>query len=334
VSESPRSAPPLDQDPTEVEFFQAVRLLRLFQPDRDPVGFFGDPEAEIVRFQANPDPSFPASELQGMEWKESGPPRLTINVMGLNGPLGTLPLSYSQLVTARLRDGDGTIRAFLDLFNHRMASLFYRAWEKHRFAVGFESGSEDRLGAHLADLVGLGTAQLGDRVGLPIERVLSFTGLLGPAQRSAVALEELVSEYFDVPATIEQFVGGWYRIEAGQRTRMGEESGPATQLGLGVVAGDEIWDPYSRIRLRLGPLRSPQYQRFLPGGDCHDPLAELVRLFINDQFEIEVQLVLAAEDVRGCGLGTDPAHPPRLGWDTWIRTGRRMLDGEETILAL
>ena len=128
---------------------------------------------------------------------------------------------------------------------------------------------------------------------------------------------------------------GWRHIAVtDQRTRIGEESGPATQLGLGVVAGDEIWDPYSRIRLRLGPLRSPQYQRFLPGGDCHDPLAELVRLFVNDQFEIEVQLVLAAEDVRGCGLGTDPAHPPRLGWDTWIRTGRRMLDGEETILAL
>ena len=33
--------------------------------------------------------------------------------------------------------GDFTLAAFFDLFNHRIVSLFYRAWEKHRFPRAF-----------------------------------------------------------------------------------------------------------------------------------------------------------------------------------------------------
>jgi type VI secretion system protein ImpH len=324
----------LAREPTAFEFFQAVRLLARYQPGRKAVGRFGDPAEEIARFRANPDPSFPASELQAIELGEDGPPRLTVNVMGLNGPLGTLPLHYSYLVTSRMREGDRALRGFLDLFNHRMISLFYRAWEKHRFTVAHESGVDDRFAAHLADLVGMGTARLRERLNLPVEALPSFVGLLAPVQRSAVALEELLSGYFEVPVQVEQFVGGWYPLDDDSRTSIGEEHGFATQLGVGAVVGDEVWDPHARVRVRLGPLPVATYRRFLPGGDAYEPLRALVRFFVDEQLDVEAQLVLAAEDVPGCVLGEDRDTSSRLAWGTWLSTRPRSRDGDETILTL
>jgi len=326
---------PLFREPTAYEFFQAVRVLAHAQPDRGRVGYFGDPSREIARFGANPDSSFPASEIQGITaGEDDGPPRMTVNVMGLNGPLGTLPLVYSQLIAARLRQGDPTPRAFIDLLNHRMISLFYRAWEKHRLAVGYETGTENRLGEHLADLVGLGTKHLGERLSVSADSVLSFAGLFSSAQRSAVALEEMLSESFSVPATVEQFVGSWHPLDRESCTAIGDETGPATQLGIGAVAGDEIWDPQARIRARLGPLTREQYDRLLPGGQAHEALGAMARLFTDDQVEVEVQLVLAADEVSGCVLGADDAQGARLAWGTWLRTRPMTRDADETVFSL
>ncbi len=48
-------------------FFQAVRLLQHASPERAPVGLFGHPADEVVRFGANPDLAFPAGEIQDLD---------------------------------------------------------------------------------------------------------------------------------------------------------------------------------------------------------------------------------------------------------------------------
>ncbi len=69
---------------------------------------------------------------------------MNVNFMGLTGPQGVLPLYYSALLRERLRARDSSMRSFLDIFNHRAISLFYRAWEKHHFTVGYESNERIR----------------------------------------------------------------------------------------------------------------------------------------------------------------------------------------------
>ncbi|MGC2662230.1 MAG: type VI secretion system baseplate subunit TssG, partial [Bryobacteraceae bacterium] len=127
-------------EPYSFEFMQAVRLLRQFHPEREGVGLFRMPSHEVVRFGVNPSLSFPASQIQELESREDAPPLFRVNFMGTVGPLGILPVYYTELVAARVFYRDRTLRDFLDLFHHRIISLFYLAWQKYRFIVGFEQG--------------------------------------------------------------------------------------------------------------------------------------------------------------------------------------------------
>jgi type VI secretion system protein ImpH len=323
----------LKKSPTAFEFFQAVRLLERLRPGRQPVGFFVDPADEVVHFVTNPDTAFPASEIQSLDLDGSGPARLAVNFMGLTGPEGVLPYAYSLLMTERLRARDATLRDFFDLFHHRIISLFYRAWEKYRFAVAHERNQRDIVTQHLKDLVGLGDRHLQDRLAIRDDVLLFYAGLLAPQQRSAAALQQLVQDYFAVPVEVKQFVGGWYPLSASTQCAVGEDEDASEQLGWGAVAGDEVWDPQARVRLRLGPLTRRQYDQFLPNGSAFEPLQTLTRFFSGDQLDFEVQLQLARDEVPACTLDPDAGASP-LGWCTWMRSQPFAHDPDDTILTL
>src|SRR5690606_8343348 len=119
--------------PNSFSFFQAVRILQAARPDREGVGRFVDPSREVVRFGAHRGIGFPASEIQTLEADGDRPLRMRVNFMGLIGPMGVLPHHYTLLASERSRTKDSAYGEFLDLFHHRLISLFYRAWEKSRF---------------------------------------------------------------------------------------------------------------------------------------------------------------------------------------------------------
>jgi len=324
----------LHEDACSFEFFQAVTLLQRLHSGRQPVGRFSKPEDEAVHFHTNNTLAFPASQIQAIEYPENVPPQMLVNFMGLTGPMGVLPYCYTELILERARAKDRTLPAFLDIFNHRMISFFYRAWEKHRFPVTYYLGDEDLFTHHLLDLIGLGTPGLQDRQAVPDDALLHFTGLLSMQSRSAAALEAILSDYFLVPVEVEQFSGAWYRLDRSTQTCMEEDNDDSQQLGGGAVVGDEIWDQRSRVRVKLGPLTLAQYSDFLPDGSAFEPLRALTRFFCNDEFDFEVQLTLEREETPRCEVGFEGDAAPRLGWVTWLKSAPLDRDPGDTILNL
>jgi type VI secretion system protein ImpH len=310
-------------------------MLERIEPERAPVGGFGDPGDEVVRFAAHTSMAFPPSEIRALKHGADEPARMVVNFMGLTGPTGALPLHYTQLVTERTRARDTALRDFFDIFHHRMISLFYRAWARYRGAHDTAEEIEaDRIRHHLLDLMGLGTPGLSSRPELPVAPLLAYTGLLGMQARSAVALEALVGDYFGVPVEVEQFVGGWYPLDLSTQCALGDEFCESTQLGFGAVVGDEVWDQQARARIRIGPISRRQYEEFLPGAAGHVALKGLVDFFGGDQIDFEVQLVMAREEVPPCILGEPAAPAPTLGWCSWLNTSALQRDPDETILPL
>jgi type VI secretion system protein ImpH len=338
ASQSGRSDPSLEEvlfaEGYRFDFFQAVRLLELIYVDRKPVGRQASPNEEVVRFRTHLSLSFPPSAIQDLEHAPAsdGPARLTAAFMGLTGPLGVLPRHYTELLLERARQHDGTLRDFLDLFDHRMISLFHRAWEKYRFHVAYEhtiksGGGYDPFSLHLFDLIGMGTKGLRGRLEFGDEALLFYAGLLGQHPRSASAIGNVLSDYFAMPVAVAQFVGQWLEITEENRTKLGDAN---NTLGLSAVAGTQIWDQQAKFKLRVGPLQYLDFKRLLPGGDAYRPFVQLARFCAGQEYDFDLQLVLKAPEVPGCRLGDQEA---RLGFSSWLKTGEFERDADQVMFS-
>jgi len=196
----------------------------------------------------------------------------------------------------------------------------FRGWEKYRFFIEYERTREDRLSGHLLDLLGLGTEGLRSRGGIPDDAYLNYVALLARHVRSAASLKQILEDYFGVDVHIQQFAGAWRKLSTENQTSFSGFGGPSERLGVGVVAGDEVWDHHGRIRIALGPMPFQQYLKFLPGQEAYRELVAWLRFYSNGSYETEVQLVLAREDAPACELGSGGAMRPQLGLVSWLKT--------------
>ncbi len=324
----------LAEDACSFEFFQAVTLLHRLSAASQSVGAFSNPEEEAVRFRVNRRLGFPASQIQTLEFPQDAPPEMTVNFMGLTGPSGVLPYPYSELILERARAKDHSLANFFDIFNHRVISLFYRAWQKSRFPVTYSAGPRDFFTHYLLDLVGLGTGGLRNRQQIEDEALLHYISLIAMQSRSAAALEQILEDYFEIPVEIEQFIGAWYGLDAPAQCTMSGEETASDQVGLGAVVGDAVWDRQARVRIRLGPLSMEQYCSFLPEQSGHAELRAITRFFSNQFLDFELQLVLDRAQTPGIELDQDSPNAGRLGWISWVKSAAIDTDPDDTILNL
>lgn len=309
-----------EEEPFRVQFFQAVRTLQRIEAPRKPVGYFVTPQGEAIRFVSRTSLDFPPSEIHRIRRLENGQLEMMVEFMGLCAAISVMPAPYTELLLARAREKDHSLEEFFNLFNHRMISLFYRGWEKYRFFIEYERTGEDRLSEKLYDMLGLGTEGLRGRGGIADRAYLNYVGLLGRHVRSASALEQLLEDYFDVPAKVAQFAGAWRKLRREDQTWMSGSGGANERLGVGTIAGEEVWDHHGRIRISLGPMSFEKYCSLLPGQSAYDELVAWLRFYSSGSYETEVQLILAREDVPWCELGATGAAGPQLGFVSWLRT--------------
>lgn len=328
----PDLAETLLDEPYRFEFFQAVRLLERMFPERAPVGLSGGvPAGEVVRFRTRASLEFPASQIHAIEREATAdqdeadhsstlsepPPEMFVNFMGLTGPLGTLPSHYTELLVERARYKDTAYWEFLDIFNHRLISLFYRAWEKYRFHVAYERGGQDNFTEHLLDVIGLGTRGLQGRLGQPDEALLFYGGLIAQRPRSASAIAAILGDYFSVPVEVEQFTLQWLTLEEGSLTRLGSAN---SDLGVDTIVGTRVEDRQAKFRLMIGPLKLSEFVRFLPVKPTLGFVNKLTRLLVGLEFDFDVQLQLRPEEVPDCRLDSSGETGSRLGWTSWLKT--------------
>lgn len=333
----------LYEEPHGFDFFQAVRLLELSARAPDggdaapSVGEGVEPAREAVRFRSGVGLDFPASDVAELRFpeREGEPARMTVNFMGLAGAVGSLdaPLAeeviegdiYGPKPLKRGGDGretdprgDGAPRAFLDIFNHRLVSLFYRARKLHRVALDTAAPGRDRIASYLYSVTGLGTDFLRGRMQVKDRALLFYAGLLGQQPRSMAGLEALLSHYFGVRAVGHPFKGRWQPLEESQWTRIGA-SGQNMRLGVDAVLGTRVWDEGGAFEMELGPLTRRQFDDFLPTGWAFRPLCDLVRFYVGDELDFSFRLRLAAREVPSAELKKrGEREGVRLGWSAWV----------------
>ncbi|MGF6094864.1 type VI secretion system baseplate subunit TssG [Pseudomonas sp. 18175] len=331
------------EQPYRYEFFQAVRVLEhLFvgQGDRP-----GDVVGKRLQFHNTLTLGFPASELERMEVLAKTPEQglerveqwqahfqghldsvaLTPAFFGLLGGQGALPLSYTERLGEReVVHRDRAARAFLDIFSNRATALFYGAWKKYRLALQYELDRQGRFLPLTQALTGLTQRSLSndpESGGVSDQALAFYSGAIGHRPLSAAYLQRVLSEYFQVPVRIEQFVGGWHSVPTDQRSHLGA---PGLTLGRNALVGGRVWQRDLRMRLWVGPLLRETFDDFLPGANAAKALATWLTLMVGSCLEYEVCLVLQADQVEGVTLS--PTGSRRLGRDAFLVTQVQHMD--------
>ena len=317
--------------PGRFDFFQAVRLLERLAVADGGAAVGGDtaPEQEAVHFRVLPALHFAEGPVaKATPGGEDRVPELTVTFGGLTGPDGILPQHYTALVIARQRLKDTTLRDWLDLFHHRLLSLFTRAWEKNRWPAVIDrrraegKPGDDAISTAAFAVAGFGTPGLRERMGVHDDATVFYAGFLSRQPRPATGLEQILGEYFGWLVKVEQLCGQWLYLDAENKAEMptATTSGKNMSLGRDVVIGRRVWDVQSKVRVVVGPVDGAAFRGLLPGGDAREPLCEWVRLYLGLEFDAEVQVVLAPDAVPWTVLEYDEANGPRLGLNTWVRS--------------
>ncbi len=172
----------------ELNFFQAVYLLEKLYLANGRIGTGDDMKSEPVRFETMNSLGFPPGELSGVLppqsfrsqaeelenplHKESnappaekmpplkelvqlgdGPLRMVLTFMGLYGVSSPLPSYFVDPITLKKIEYF-ELKKFLDIFSHRLYSLFYRSWKKYRHQVQFNPNGPDDYTLRLLALTG------------------------------------------------------------------------------------------------------------------------------------------------------------------------------------
>ena len=305
----------LQRAPHQFDFFQALRRLECAHRDRPRLGTAPRPVDEAVRFTQDPHLIFASSTLASFQpgggsrlW------RLAVNFFGLLGPNGPLPLHLTEYARDRVRHaGDRTLVRFLDIFHHRMVTLFYRARSMVEPTAQFDRPETDRFAMYVGALCGYGSPALRERDAMPDHAKLHFAGRLGAEVRNAEGLQALLSSLLSIPARVEEFVGHWMTLPDDCRCRLGHSRATGT-LGESVLLGDRVWDCQHKFRVVLGPLDRNEYEDVLPAGKVLPTVVAIVRNYVGDELVWDLKLVLARAQVSPVELG----RSGRLGWTTWI----------------
>ena len=245
--------------------------------------------------------------------------------MGLHGQSSPLPLHYAQELLWDLQEPEGRRqRDFLDLFNHRMLSLLFRAREKYRHAQRFDASGRDEFTKRVLALAGLDDDEVRAASGARLQQILRGLGVLADRHRSASGLEDMLRASFPgigvrvlscIPRRLPIPEDQRLYLDAPRRTapRRGDA---LTGLGRDTCVGTSRVDSSSAFRVALGPMDYPEFRRFLPGESDFYSLSRLTRLYVQEPLDFDVELHLRPTQRPAQRLTTEQGL--RLGQTSWI----------------
>lgn len=337
--------------PYSYTFLQAVRILEYATHldanfASDPVGKFTPPSRELIRFTSNQSLAFPSSEINSIQGikksTEVSQWKMSVNIMGLTGPLGVLPYHYTELILDRQKQKDESMVHFFDLFNHRSISLFHEASVKYHLPLQYErhhlfyknKTQNDSQTHALLSLIGLGTTGLSNRLHTWDESLIHYSGLFTQKIRTESGLKQLLRAHFEIPVEIQQFVGQWQDLIDDVRTRLPDYRNPSGRnvcLGHSAMLGKKGWFAQGKIYIILGPLNKFQRDKFAPGTSTLKALNEMVRLYVGLECDYEFKIRIKRRDIPA-KIQLKRKMPPILGWNAWLSHGKLAHGNPDEIL--
>ncbi len=301
----------LSQQAPYLNFYRFCQLLEQANPDSPLLGSTGSPTSDPIRFRPHPGMGFPVSEIRSIDTDEDHPdvpPTVRTTFMGLYGVDSPLPTSYLDDITQQ-REGHEAVEHFLDIFNHRLMTQFYRIWRKYAYPATFQAGGEDSTSQCLLGLIGLGIPGTAKHIATPISRFLALLSTMRLPTRTAEGIRALVNLL--APNT-RTYIQPHDPVPVEIRIRSGLSGENRVSLAQRSVLGRKGKDANSRVSINLFTDDPDEAEGWLPGGHLHTDLLVLMRVYLGYRCNARLQLTVP----------TRLLPEPRLGATRRIQLGR------------
>ena len=335
----------LTEPRVSINLFGAIRLLRCVQPSKSAPGYSIRAEDDAVRIDQTLQLGFAPNEVDlieigraatgGLESGHGPRTRLAQSAVGLFGSTGVLPFHWTEFAYALAwhpepgAERDLSFHAWLNVIQRRQLGLLYRAWSDSQAVVAADRPQDAHpISERLRALAGLALPGLRERGVVKDAFKMAFAAALTRRVRSPGGLAAMLSSYFGTSVRIDEFVPQWLDIPDNQATVLGMQF---AKLAEDAVLGERVLDVSVRFRIVIGPLTLEDYHRFLPMGDKHAELRDLVTLHAGPEHEWDVVPVLRREAVPPC---TVVEQEVRLGWTAWLVGRDAEIDADDMVLSM
>jgi type VI secretion system protein ImpH len=311
----------LQERVAEASLYRFCQLLEQASPANPLLGSTARPADDPVRFRPDPGMGFPAGELKAIEFDKENPQRpatVRTRLLGLYGVDSPMPTAFVDDIAQR-REGHEALEDFLDIFNHRIFTQFYRIWRKYSYPATFAAGGTDATSQCLLGLIGLGIPGTTRRVATPISRFLALLSVMRLPTRNAEGIKALVKLL--ASKTQVRVSPRWpQEIPLPQPASLCS-SRPVT-LSEGTPLGNVGHDVNSQLHLMLSTDDASEANDWLPGGTLHSDLLVLLRVYLGWRCNATLQLTVAVSRLPTPVLGNPHLRLGMtgvlgLGADTW-----------------
>lgn len=282
------------------DFTQVAYLLEQQWPER---GRIGDGLDKWCRFRPASETTFPPADIRRCRIDDEGRLDIQLNFMGFYGVDAVVPYYFTQ--QAMNDDAGGkALRAFLDIFNHRLYALLYHAWKKYR--PTFHLDEPDNL--YLRMMSAFSGWSVKEHQG----GALAYAGLLGRRIRSAEGLAGLLRDFLKkIPVRVEQFQPRWVSVKPS--SGLGDDN---LRLGDSLMLGEQILDVSGKVDIRIGPVSPKLSMQLMPANERGRSLGQMVRRYLPPNVDFDLVILISAGTVTPAPLGSDQLV---LGWSTWLQ---------------
>lgn len=289
----------------EANLYRFCQLLEQALPHHPPLGSTAHPADDPVRFRPDPGMGFPAGELKAIETDVDHPERpatVRTRLLGLYGIDSPMPTAFLDDIAQR-REGHEALEAFLDMFNHRIFTQFYRIWRKYSYPATFAAGGSDATSQCLLGLIGLGIPGTAQRIATPISRFLALLSVMRLPTRNAEGIAALVKLL--APHTKTRVTPHWPRkVPLAQPASLSRHH--PVSLSQSTPLGRVGVDANSQLHLALFTQDQDEAHGWLPGNQLHNDLLVLLRVYLGWRCTAALQLSLPIHTLPKPVLGGTP----------------------------
>lgn len=308
------------QDEQFIRHYHLFAALRLFEAEtQQRLGNSKIPAEDPILLGQTPHTNFAPTSIAQLRESANGITWMDIHSFGLWGPNGALPHHLAEQILYRLpRKQRAPIADFFNLFQHRLISLFYRAWANKEPTVQYDLPGADSYRRYVGALAGYGTAPLWGRDTLPDQVKLRFAAWFGGKTRHKEGLQKIILQVFGIPSKVEEFCGEWLPIPKTTRTHLRERH-YAKQLGKNTTLGSYSWQSQYKFRVLLGPMELEEYQQCLPGKQQLKQINDTIKNYAGLEMQWEIVLLLKKTEMPSTRIG----QYGQLGWTSWLASSAR-----------